>query len=216
MAILIDAATNYMEITSGLFDYNAAYTFLLWLYPTDHSLVQCIAAIDNTNHANTDVLQLQGDGTIRIDCQANGGGWGQTQQPAISLNTWHFVGMRRHNVALMNLLLDGVAYGNAVGVNISGRVAATRFRVGNPPWSTANYVRGTIGAAKLWTAQLSDAEVAREALTIRPHRTADLWGWWPVFPGSGERARDYAGSGRNFTENGTLTDAQSPPISWGV
>ena len=40
-------------------------------------------------------------------------------------------------------------------------------------------------------------------------------GWWPIFPGSGERVRDYGASGRDWTEGGTLTDEAGPPVPWG-
>lgn len=81
-------------------------------------------------------------------------------------------------------------------------------QVSNDPFS------GRIHAIKIWNTALTEAEIAQEVYTVAPRKLDSLWGWNPTRPGSGERAKDYSGNGRNWTEGGTLTDDDPPPISW--
>jgi len=69
---------------------------------------------------------------------------------------------------------------------------------------------------KIWDAALTAAEIQQEMYVIRPARYGNLYGFYPVFAGSGQRARDYSGLGHDFTEGGTLTDEDPPPVTWGA
>ena len=84
-------------------------------------------------------------------------------------------------------------------------------------WSAGNNdpFSGRIHAIKIWNTALTEAEIAQEVYTVAPRKLDSLWGWYPTRPGSGERAKDYSGNGRDWTEGGTLTDDDPPPISWG-
>ncbi len=71
-------------------------------------------------------------------------------------------------------------------------------------------------AVKAWSGSLSPADIEAEASQYLPARTSDILGFWPCDPGAAERLRSYAG-GVDFTVNeGTITDEDGPPISWGA
>ncbi len=75
------------------------------------------------------------------------------------------------------------------------------------------YYDGLMCQVRIWdNVQLVQAEIRREMYSPRPVRRANLWGDWRMYPGSPERARDYSGNNRNWTQNGTLTDEAGPQL----
>lgn len=68
---------------------------------------------------------------------------------------------------------------------------------------------------KAWSTNLSQAEVQQEMRSYTPVRTANLYSWTPFVDAStGSDFLDYSGNGRNWTETGTVTFEDNPPISW--
>ncbi len=133
---------------------------------------------------------------------------------ALSLNTWYHVCWVRTSATDNKVYVDGVLRIDDTTRNIGNGTAG--LHMGNHPLGGTPF-NGRLAAVKIWdNVQLTQAEIQAEMHAIRPIRTANLWGWWPMFPGSGERARDYSGNGRNLTEAGTLTDEDPPPVSWGA
>jgi len=100
--------------------------------------------------------------------------------------------------------------------NVGSRGSATRLELGNATTANDTPLNGRVAYLKAWTAALSEAEILAEVNAIRPVRALNLYGFWPAFPGSGERIADYSGNGRSWTEGGTLTDEDPPPVSWGA
>lgn len=149
-----------------------------------------------------------GDGT-RLAADANG-----TEVTGSNLTTgvWYHIAIVRVSEFSLRIYLDGTL-----------DITNTNNFSNNSRWEfgavgTGNNDRADIRLAhiKYWDAELTAEEVQQEMRVIRPHRSANLAGWYPLFPGSGERTRDYSGLGRNFTEGGTLTDEDGPPVSWGA
>lgn len=62
---------------------------------------------------------------------------------------------------------------------------------------------------KAWSAALNITEVNAEKNVIPAARAANLYGEWRTPAGAG-RLTDSSGSGRSWTEGGTLTDEDNP------
>jgi len=130
----------------------------------------------------------------------------------VSVNTWYHVAWVRRAAADNELFLNGVNVVDGFTMNApSGNLAVGTWIPGDYSYSPGWRVAGI----KIWSAALSAAEVAQEMHVIQPRRTADLYGWWPCFPGATERITDYSGNGRNWSTTGTLSDEDPPPVSWG-
>lgn len=86
------------------------------------------------------------------------------------------------------------------------------FSIGNNSWN--EYMNGAFAFTKVYNVPLSAAELYREMYSKEPVKTAGLNLWSPHYAGNIERARDYSGHGRHFTEGGTLTDEPGPDIKW--
>ena len=113
---------------------------------------------------------------------------------------------------------DWAVYLNgATDISHTGRSlasAGTNMYLGNDEFD--EWLNGRLAHVKIWNAQLTQAEIQQEMYTIRPQRYANLWCWMPMIETASSRDNEWSGSGNTWTENGTLSDEDGPPISWGV
>lgn len=215
MAVRFDSAADRLLRTADLLNYNAAYTWMFWLYMVvDQNAITVPAALFRDT-GNVDDVRTSADGTtIGIRARAGGVG-GQVAGSALSTGTWYHVAMVRESATSLKLYLNGVLDAEATQ-DVSARNPITRMELGAESASDSNPFNGRVAYIKTWDTNLSLAEIAVERWTIAPRRLANLRGFWPTFPGATERLRDYSGNGRNWTESGTLTDEDPPPVSWGA
>lgn len=216
MAIRCDADGERLTNNASGWNYNAAYTVMVWVYISvdrnDWGYFMG-AALDENSY---DAMTLAQDGvTLQAEINAIA-----ADGTTLNTGTWYHVTMVRSSATQVLGYLGTLSSAPALDVthnhsSISFRSAATTFGF-NPLIWPGQWLNGRFAYAKAWTTNLSLAEIQREAYSIRPVRASNLYGWWPIFPGSGERGRDYSGNGRSLTEGGTLTDEQEPPISWGA
>ena len=214
MAVRFDASGDYFRISSGVLDYNANYTILAWVLPTSNPIALqtfITVALDSSNY---DKLRSLSSGDSYA-VQANNGGTNSSGTgSAISYGAWQHIGLVRSGTSTLTGYLNGASNGVS-SQSVTGRSAATSITLGASV-SGSEALNARFAAIKIWTAALTADEIAAEMRSIRPVRLANLWGWYPTRPGSGERAKDYSGNGRNWTETGTLTDEDAPPIWWGA
>jgi hypothetical protein len=218
MAVRCDAAADRLLLTSGLFDYNADYTVCFWAYLVSdlNALGRFFAINTNSGGVDRDTLGVNTDGTtFRI--YTSGPSTFSATGTNLSTATWYHMALVRTTGSQMLAYLNGVLNITCNGDSTTGRsTAATRLEFGAENSVNDRRVDARFHAIKIWTAEFTQAEIANEMQVIRPVRLENLYGFWPCFPGSGERARDYSGNGRNFTESGTLTDEDPPPVAYGA
>lgn len=213
-----DASTDRLLRTSGVLDHNSPYTVMCWIRPSSISGAPCIFAVSaGTYSANGEELYISVSLGNRLTLYAVNGatdGFGSPNGSVLSTNTWYHVAIVRESTTSLKSYLNGV-YEQTCTVSAASRTASSRMEFG--AWSSGNNdpFSGRMHAIKIWDVALTAAEIAQEMNTVAPRKLANLWGWYPTRPGSGERAKDYSGNGRDFTEGGTLTDDDPPPISWG-
>lgn len=218
MAVRFDAQNDYLSYAGGP-DVSAAYTVCFWGYLTaDRNDWSGFWAFDGPAISYT-TLATTNDGTTLYfygnDAEAGSVSY---SIKALVTGTWYFMahvgnGANQDSycaaVSETSLTTAGGAFNNATlfvpDSTIFGHDTVASERID-----------GRVFAAKMWSTNLTQAEIEQERWSIRPHRTANLYGWWPIFPDAVERAREYSGNGRDFTENGALTDEDPPPVSWGT
>lgn len=136
-----------------------------------------------------------------------------TNGSALTDDVWYHVAMTVAGtgagqfLVYLNGTLAITASGNALNSAATLQVGASLDN---------EWLNGTVAAIKIYDAVLTAAEIQAEMWSIRPRRTANLYGVWPCWNGSGERTRDYSGNERNWTEGGTLTDEDGANALWYV
>lgn len=220
MAIRLEHG-EYLSRTIGLLNYNAAYTRACFFYMSvdwndwGHLLV---SQQNPGSFTNYDHCGLSTDGTtFRTEVYVDGGG-AAVNVATLSVGSWYFLGMRRASATAFDAFVIPLSTGvltksSTITTNVGSRAAISHMFINDLGGYSAD---GRYCGIKEWSTALTDAELLREALTILPRKLDNLHAWFPVFPGSGERTRDYSGNGYNWTENGVLSDEDPPPVSWGA
>lgn len=231
MSVRFDAAADRLVRTANLPNYDSNYAIVFPFYfPTrpaqgEYRTLFSLNRNDAGEAADTLVLfgQLSTDTRLRIWVQGNGGGGYAELSGATNLspNTWYIAALVRsaNNARTVYLATLTSLFAQEISftTSYSGRSAPTRMEMGG--FGSANYdpFNGRIDGAMLWTETRSLAELQAQQFSLRfPLFFTNLAGYWPMFSGSGERARDYSGLGRDWTEGGTLTDEDAGPFYYPV
>lgn len=213
-AVRYDNVADSWARTSGMLNYNAAYTIMFWLYlVSDLNAFSTFYQSSVGNYPHSDWIGTDADGvTLQLYNQAGGGGIFDNGS-TLSVGTWYHIVMVRNGTTTMDAYLNGVLDAS-VSLDVSSRSAITEMRFGSINGADRADMR--IAYVKAWSTNLSAAEIQAEMHTIRPQKFTNLYGWWPTWTGSGERVKDYSGNGRDWTEAGTLTEETPPPVSYGA
>lgn len=134
-----------------------------------------------------------------------------TVGPALTPGTWYFI-------ALATSGTTGTLYTRAAGASsftttaITGVTStnAASLLLGESPWG-AEWLNGCLAAVKLWTAQLTAAEVEQEWLQYVPRRFANLVSWHPLIK---TETADYSGNARTLSGGTGTTTEDGPPLAW--
>ena len=215
MAIRFDSGTtDALRLSSGIFDYNAAYTIMAWVYPVSNPSADMQPFSVAVDGSNLDQLRTGAAATSWSVRSIVGGTAVATGTASADYTTWQHLAMVRTDSSNVYLWKDG-SQSTASNQAVGGRSAATQLDAGNGRAGTTP-LNGRMYALKAWTVALTAAEIAIEMRSVRPVKLASLWLWSPGRPGATERLKDYSGNGRTWTEVGTLTDEDPPPVSWGA
>lgn len=192
---------------------------MLWVYPTTVIGGQwySIASINNDGFDSYEDLAILDSSPNKFGIAVGAAGsWLGDNASSItpSANTWYHLAMVRESGTSLKLYVNGTLELTETD-SVAARGSATRFEVGAFTSSNFNPYAGRVAGIKVWETGLTLAEVLQEMHTLRPQRFANLSMFTPCFPASGERTRDYSGNGRDWTEVGTLTDEDPPPVSYG-
>lgn len=214
MAVRFDNSADGLLRTTDLLDTDAVYTFMFWVYiASDLNAFSTFWTTNAGGYPHSDWIGTDSDGTtLQLYSQAGGGGV-TNNGSALSVGTWYHITMVRSSTSALAVYLNGVSDASNT-VDVSARTNATRQEFAGTAGSDPGNIR--IFDSKAWSAALSIPEIFAEMQNIQPQRFTNLYGWWPFFAGSGERVDDYSGNARDWTEAGTLTDEDNPPVAWDV
>ena len=203
MAVRFDAVDDSLERECPT---GGAFTLMAWVY------------ITTDRNAYTAFFQIHGNCTAETDTDgttlALWTGSTLTAGDALSTGTWYHIALVSTGIALPY----GTSYvykNSALNITHAQEVGVLdKLFFGND--GSSEWLNGRIAFGKAWGAALSQSEIQQEMNSICPRRFENLWGWWPMWPGATERLADYSGNGRTLTKNGTLTDEDPPPVSYGA
>jgi hypothetical protein len=190
-------------INTGVFDYNAPYTFMLWVKIESMGAVGAyFPHIDDTTANNIDRQSLNAT-THRLTVLNAGINQGTTIAHVNTDNTWYHRAMVRASATDIKIYADGV-YSAAPPQNVAARPVANRIRI------TSTGALLHVAYARAWTAALSQAEMELEKFSDIPVRTANLWGDWKLL--NAADMTDYSGNGHTFIQEGIVQSGDNPPV----
>lgn len=104
---------------------------------------------------------------------------------------------------------------SSTGAGPTGPKTTDRQYLGNE--AATLYPNSTLDDFRLWSAVLTDEEIARERLRRAPQRLTNLEMWVPMLGRtSADVGLDFSGNARNLTPNGTPAYVDGASIGWGL
>lgn len=213
MAIRIDHAATADDphlTNTAVLSYAADYAIGGWVYTTADGANSCFVELGDST-SNYDYVRFDTAEKLRIYSRISGTNEINGVTGATTLSDgWHHIMLVRTG-AVLDLYLNGVL--ECTGENtsvVSDRLSASRLSIGDTYASTS-----TQGYESLYGWIAYDAALtAQEVLSQMKHgatalRRSNLWGEWPMLAGSA-RTDDISGHGRDWTENGTVTEVDPP------
>lgn len=210
MAGLADAATDRLSIASA--PATGPITLMAWI------------KLANTVNATNTVLRFDaGGGTaliLALRSQVPGmysaASTTGVVGSAVSTGTWTCVACTR-DAANAGQLFQGTTPGSlaktTATVNSTGTPSSVNL-FGRSTSDATDWFSGSLAYIRLWTAVLSDSEIATESQTATSvatpaARTANLWGSWPLAAAS---LSDVSGNGRNWIAGSTALSTDTDPV----
>jgi hypothetical protein len=209
MSVRYSADGERLTAPTGLSQ--TAYTIMGWVYHITHP-ASTYGNIFSRYVSSTESPGISVKGTSPYNW--NIGDWtSDNVGSTLTAGVWYHIAWVVSGTTSMSLYVNGVLDIGPVTVDDAGD--ALRIGMYRTTNNNENF-NGRTNNVQVYDTNLTAAEILQEMHRIRPVRTANLWAWWPMFPGIGERTLDYSGNGRDLTETGTLSDEVSSPVGYGA
>lgn len=206
MAVRLSATGQDFTRALALGSLTAITASFWWKVSVDRNTYSSAFFVDNGQPDNWGV-QTGVDGTtanVIMDGTS-------TASVAMTVGTWYF-----GCLALSGS--TGTFYYKAAGATslsttaITGVTAtnAATLRLGESPWG-AEWLNGCLASFKLWSAQLTQAEIELEAAQYVPNRFTSLVSWHPLLK---TETVDYSGNARTLSGGTGSTTEDGPPVPW--
>lgn len=208
MSFLVQSPTCYAFRNNGTID-TAHVSLCAWIRMDASSVNQgqIITIGDGTTPTNSLGIYTAADGSAAVEVATRIGGTQSQSMPAIALGTWHHVAFVRNGTAI-HPYLDGVP--GTVLTCTASTFTSVALYIGLG--GAVGYFQGAIGLARLWTAVLSDADIAAEYASATAVRAANLAGSYPLVTDT----TDASGNGADATNVGITTWLADPAVGPGI
>lgn len=215
MSVRLDAASDRMSFSGTMFAVGSGFTATAWVYVvTDTNDFATFARLHASSGGSTIVTwATSGDGLGGPNYFTSGGSVSNGTNMAVG--AWRKVAVScsgttgKSYVATVGGATEvdsgTVAVGTPSGITVGGRA----------PSDATEWLNGRIAHLRIWTAELSQAEIEAEWASATPVRTSGLWADWPL-TGAGD-LNDASGNGRHLSAGSTaVTTEDGPPITAGA
>lgn len=206
-------SSNFLQRTTSLPDYNSAYTILMWVkIINDTNNFASFFNLAVTSNLNFDLGQFGADGTSTVIAARISGSGANGNGSNNSTGVWKHFAMVRRSASLLELYEDAV-FKASVTTNITGRSALNTFDIGrtNLNGFTGEPIDCECAHLRVWTTDLSTAEILTEFSSASVVKTGSLYGVYPMSTGA-TAGDDTSGQSHPFTINGTITTGASDPV----
>jgi Concanavalin A-like lectin/glucanases superfamily len=211
MAVRVDAGTDALQYATAA-PASTALTVLGW----------ALLAVDRNDWSEFFRMRNSSNGTVfHFGAHANGTTMQMASTGGTTTSAYSFTVGGWSRVAITINGTTGALYGadaagtvvTATGTISGGGTAAAYALGGRGGGDITEWWNGRLANWKIYSAVLPPAEIEVGWSQYWPHRTADLWAWYPLITESG--IADCSGNGRHLTAGSTaVTTEDGPPIPW--
>lgn len=217
---------DYLGRTTNVPAFNAAFTLMSWFRivtnPASYSWADLLSIRSEPAgtfyHEEIGAYYIPGTGVqLYVRANNNGAVADGLGDAVLSTNTWYCVAfVRAASDGDRKIYLGSLS---SLIAQDGSTITATTGTFGTPSAflgvaeARSGVVR--IGNTKIWTAALTLAQLQAEQYIMRPVEFTSLNAWLPFLNIGATRGKDYAGNG-DLTTNGTMTDEDNPPVSYGA
>jgi hypothetical protein len=192
-------------------NYNTTYTVSMWVKitsPADASLFSVGPATGTSDGEELD--EAVAASTFGSIAKLGGNYDGAVVGTVSFTSAWIFVAYRRISATQMDLYVNNGVDATGATYDISTRPAAGKFGIGTWfDWLNGAFA-GDISQVRIWTTNLSNAELALEKTHTRAQKTANLWAEYSL-ESSGTATTDLSGNNRTLTSHGSPTTGSTEP-----
>lgn len=210
MAVLLNANTDALTRSDSV-PSETAFTITAWIKRAGNggAVIECAVYIRSDPINQIPAIMCSGGQLVLNDAAG-----GEHSFFAVSNGVWYFVAMACGATGTTALKGYAATGSNALTA-VTGNMGAFNQQVMGLGYANADvWFNGTIGAVKVWDAALTQSEIEQERWQYLPNRSANLHLFSPFINTGGTSFLDISGNGRNWTEAGTVTDEDGPPIPW--
>lgn len=217
MAIRFDASGDKVS-SSSVPSSPRSFTMAGWFkITTDRNTYSCFMNL-SADTDNAVFVETDSDGTTATLYVYNAAAFTSQAGPNMTAGTWYYLAITSSSAGSCKLWY--APYGTWTLSSVTNSRAAGTWTpnllvLGDSVF-TGEFLNGCADKFKMWTAELTQAELQMEMQRTMPVRTANLNRWTPMFAGTSERLRDYGSGALNWTTGGTLADEAGVSIPWGV
>lgn len=206
MALNLLLASNEYIYQENIWSTTEAFTMMCWFRMTDESARQGIMGAGGYGSHGTS-LRMTSGGVLEYAVAGPSSATGST----LSFDTWYHVAQKRLTDTTHETFFNGVS--DITHTSGGGNLYHPYFGQSSDAY-TSEAMSGRLAAVKVFTANLSAAEIQQEMYFFMPVRTDNLTIWSPFVADETVNFRDYSGNGNDWIENGTITAGAGPPITW--
>lgn len=210
---LIRGDSQYLSRTTDLLDHNSSYTIAGWFRHESLAVAHGYIQIGVTagDWDNSDTVHINSSEAIRCYAAVGGSFTQGTGSQVLSDGVWYHIALVRSSATDLTVYVNGVSE-VAVSIDVTGRSATAIWHIGS--FEGGSYASTRLFGLKAWQRDLTAAELTSEMRQAMPIGRRNLHGVWPFLVNN--RANDYSGNGRTWTENGTPTNAEPPDVAFGA
>ena len=215
MAFRIDASgENVHEYTAALPGIPASFFFRFRRRGTGGSSVSLLMQYLDSGYAAYYNFFIEG---ANVRCDGQGG---SITGPALSTDVWYDVGIVCAGTGASDLRLyvgptgtPGTWSSNTTQANTGS--GTTEWGIGTT--GATNFPNAAIEDIRVWSATLTQDELAAERLRRVPIRFTNLYRWHPANHATlADAMKDFSGNGRDLAATGTPTIEDGAPVGWGA
>lgn len=215
MSVRFDAASDRISFAGTMFAVGSGFTMTAWAYVSvDTDDFATIGRLHSSSGGSTVATWATGGDGLSGPTYFTAGG-SVVNSTNMAVGAWRKVAISCSGTTAKSYACIPAGVTEVDSGNVSVGTPDGLTLGGRSPSDSSEWFNGRLAYVRVWTAELSQAQIEAEWASTTPVVTANLWANWPLT--SSADLTDHSGNGRNLTAGTTATSTEAdPPLSSNV